>query len=281
MDAVLPDLLDAVLICSYQFSAELHDFSKYWSFLSADERKRADALAGERSRRRFAVSRGILRTLLARFVDADPWDVPVRLSLNGKPVLALPNDQHLRFNISHSGDHLVLALTRSGELGIDIEVADSRIDYDQVVGRFYSETEIDEFAAIERSAALPAFYTHWTRKEAVVKAEGLVLVENLRKIPVGPSRKSCILLRQRDCSVLDRNYAIVDIKAKDNSFVGALALEWSEHKRDVTGLGEPLIQWSTTEANIVVVDVRRRRRSADRRSSCIAPIVLPSGGCTQ
>jgi phosphopantetheinyl transferase len=98
------------------------------TLLCANERARAARIVHERDRVRWARSRGMLRLLLARYLDADPRKLRFELGAHGKPALegGPAQGSDLRFNLSHSGELLLVAVAIGVEVGADIECADER-----------------------------------------------------------------------------------------------------------------------------------------------------------
>jgi 4'-phosphopantetheinyl transferase len=96
--------------------------------LCAPERARAARIVHERNRMRWSRSRGMLRVLLARYLNADPRELRFGLGAHGKPALegGAKQDSDLRFNLSHSGELLLVAVAAGAEVGVDIECATER-----------------------------------------------------------------------------------------------------------------------------------------------------------
>lgn len=141
--------------------------------LSPDELTRAERFHFARDRRRFVVSRGVLRTILGRYLRIDPHQVQFRYSARGKPYLAEGmRDDTLRFNLAHSHELAVYAFTRKREIGIDLERVRPLTDAEEIAGRFFSTRENAEFRSLPENLKLEAFYNCWTRKEAYMKATG-------------------------------------------------------------------------------------------------------------
>jgi 4'-phosphopantetheinyl transferase len=132
--------------------------------LSEDELLRAAAYKVEDGRRNFVVTRAALRTLLGRYLDEDAATLRFATTTNGKPRLDHPLPT--QFNVSHSGSVGLIAVTRDGDVGVDVEQIKPRRDLDGVARRVFTEAERD---AIDGDAA---FYRHWVAKEAFVKATG-------------------------------------------------------------------------------------------------------------
>ncbi len=98
-----------------------------------------------------------LRQVLARYLDEDPAGIELRRGEHGKPALA-DSSSPLRFNLSHSGELALVAVTQGREIGVDIQKIKPRRD--------------------------DAFYKAWARREAIVKCAGTGLLAPLPPDPV-------------------------------------------------------------------------------------------------
>ena len=132
--------------------------------LSEDELLRVANFKVEDGRRRFVGTRAALRTLLGRYLDKDPGTLRFAASATGKPRLDPPS--LLQFNVSHSGEVAMIAVTRERDVGVDVEQIKPRTHLDGVARRVFTARERE---AIDGD---PAFYRHWVAKEAFVKATG-------------------------------------------------------------------------------------------------------------
>ncbi len=96
--------------------------------LCAEERARAERIVRERNRRLWSRSRGVLRALLGRYLDQDPRALQFELGPHGKPALHGSAEQapDLRFNLSHSGEIALVAVSAGREVGVDVERARER-----------------------------------------------------------------------------------------------------------------------------------------------------------
>lgn len=142
--------------------------------LSPDEAARAARFHFERHRRRFAVGRGALRTLLGRYLGIDPRAVAFAYGEKGKPALATPPGETppLRFNLSNSDELALVAFSRDAELGADLERLRPMPDGLDIAERFFSAPERRVLAAQPPAERDLAFFRCWTRKEAYLKAVG-------------------------------------------------------------------------------------------------------------
>ena len=167
--------------------------------LSEDERARMGRFHFANDRRNFALARGMLRTLLGRYLETSPQVLRFSYSQQGKPYLAAPySETGLEFNLSHSGGRVLAAICRERQVGIDIEKLRDDIDIDAVSERFFSASERDALTKIPPALRRAAFFHCWTRKEALVKAQGdgLVFPLDLFDVSVDVDREE-IALRTR------------------------------------------------------------------------------------
>jgi 4'-phosphopantetheinyl transferase len=141
--------------------------------LSDDERRRLSRFAFDRDRRRFAVARGTLREVLGERLGADPAAITFEYGRHGKPALGAPfSSSGVRFNVTHTDEIAVFALTHEREVGVDVESVRAMPDADLVAEHFFSEAETAVFRRLAPSDRLAGFYACWTRKEAFIKAQG-------------------------------------------------------------------------------------------------------------
>ena len=130
------------------------------SMLSEDERVRAARLA---SAPRWVVARAALRIVLAGHLGTHPSDVEFTAGPHGKPEIL---GSAPRFNLSHSGDLAVIALTPDAEVGIDVERTSRR---SSAIERTLTE---GERASLNRADRHTQLLQIWCRKEALAKAGG-------------------------------------------------------------------------------------------------------------
>jgi 4'-phosphopantetheinyl transferase len=142
--------------------------------LSDDERARAARFVRARDRRRFARCRAALREILGRLLDEPAGSLRFRAAAVGKPELDRGRGvvESVRFNVSHSAELGIIAVSRGRELGVDLEKVRPVSEAQGIVASFFTAAEQDAFAAIAEPARPAAFLRGWTRKEAVLKGFG-------------------------------------------------------------------------------------------------------------
>ncbi|MHB1177198.1 MAG: 4'-phosphopantetheinyl transferase family protein [Daejeonella sp.] len=128
---------------------------------------------------KFLIRRAILRILLGKYLSLSPSLIKFSTAQNKRPVLD-HEDQSLNYNVSHSGDRILIAISNSG-IGADIEHVQKEYQYRDVLEYSFSR---DEIRYIEESKdPLKNFYCLWTRKEALIKACSKGIDDDLPAIP--------------------------------------------------------------------------------------------------
>lgn len=140
--------------------------------LSPDERARAARFRFDRHRRRYVRGRFVLRRLLAACLGAAPGEIVLEYGKMGKPTLAGPGGW-LCFNLSHTGDAALIALTRDRQVGIDIESNTNPRRILDLARRVFTPGEAEQVEKCDMaSGCQDLFYRIWAAKEAFVKASG-------------------------------------------------------------------------------------------------------------
>ena len=168
---------------------------KAHALLSPDERDRAQRFHFPLHRRRYTIRRGMLRLLLGRYLHQDPASISFSYGSHGKP--ALPGKE-LHFNLSHSGNQACFAFSSTSPLGIDLEHVRPMPDLLGVAGTICSSVELTALHSLPPDEQTRAFFTCWTRKEALVKALGQGLSYPLDRISVSFDEPARLLDVQPD-----------------------------------------------------------------------------------
>ncbi len=158
--------------------------------LTEKERDKAGRFRFESDRRRYIIAHGFLRTLLGAYAQTSPEQLIFDAGPYGKPYL-LPqsgscaqNNVRVFFNLSYSHEMILLAVTLDGEVGADVEFMRPIADIDVIAQHFFSQEEQANLVSLPEEQKVAAFYTCWSRKEAVIKAVGLGLAMPLDSFTV-------------------------------------------------------------------------------------------------
>jgi 4'-phosphopantetheinyl transferase len=169
--------------------------------LSDEERERAGRLVMPVHRRRFVVTRGLLRTLLACYASLPAREIPIDSAGGGKPrLLGSPQDADLRFNVSHSEDSALFVLSLDREVGIDLEHIRPLRGYTRIAERNFTRREFEQISALPACERLRGFFSCWTRKEAYVKArgDGLLYPLDVFQVSVSPDQPALLIENFRE-----------------------------------------------------------------------------------
>jgi 4'-phosphopantetheinyl transferase len=154
--------------------------SEFNQFLTAQERQRAAKFINPLHGSRWTVARGYLRQMLSQYLNIPPAEIVFSYGQQGKPAIE-GND--LQFNLSHSGDRAVYAISAKYPVGIDLELIHPLPAAD-LVDRFFSVNEQAIFHSLPVEIQQAAFFHAWTQKEAYLKACGTGLHTPLEQIEV-------------------------------------------------------------------------------------------------
>ena len=181
-----PKLLnDEIHVWSASLEVPYARLEYFRRILSENEIDRAMRYCFEQDRRRFIIRRGLLRCILSGYLGQSPREISFSYNSYGKPALvSISGKPALYFNVSHSGGLALFAITQSQEVGVDIERIRPFEDAEDIVKRFFSSREKAEFSTLPERIKKQAFFTCWTRKEAVIKAMGQGLSYRLDKFSV-------------------------------------------------------------------------------------------------
>jgi 4'-phosphopantetheinyl transferase len=143
---------------------------------------------------------------------------------HGKPEVADRTGHELQFNLSHSHDLAVYAITRRRRIGVDIERV-REMAVNAMAHLVFSPDEQETLSALPRSEAIQTFLAGWTRKEAYVKArgEGFAIPFNSFEVSMVPNAPPALLRNLHAPADVDRwVLRHVDPAA---GYIGALAVE--------------------------------------------------------
>jgi|SRR5215216_144474 len=162
-----------------------HLLEKFRGTLNEQEHERAGRFHFEKHRRHFVAGRGVLRQLLAQYLDTKPETLKFAYGAYGKPEL---NGEHknsrLRFNMSHSHELALFAFAEDREIGVDVEHIRADFASEEIARHYFSRREVETFNLIPKQDQVDAFFRCWTRKEAYIKAIGKGLSQPLDQFDV-------------------------------------------------------------------------------------------------
>ena len=198
-----------------------------WETLSDEERRRAARHRFAVHRTRFVAGRAALRAVLSAYLGVPPSEVPLVTGAGGKPRLA--GDRDLDFNLAHSEDVALVAVTRGRAVGVDVERMRHGVPYERLARRFFAPGEAEALRRVPIRLRPAAFFACWTRKEAWLKASGHGLERGLPSalprfaVSVEP-RPTALAVTLPDRPEEGGRWSLVDVRV-GSGYAGALAVE--------------------------------------------------------
>jgi 4'-phosphopantetheinyl transferase len=157
------------------------------ALLSCQEQQKMNRLRRSDDRQRTLLGRGVLRLVLGAWLDRDPAALRFAAGPHGKPQLLhlgastpqgkLPQGKLPQFNISHSGDLILLAFHAAAPVGVDVERQQPDLDWRPIARRCLAPAQVESLLALPPAEAASAFVECWCALEAGLKARGVGLAQ--------------------------------------------------------------------------------------------------------
>jgi len=197
-----------------------HDEQALFGLLTEGEVLWAGRYGDPMYRRRFVVRRGILRSILASVLDADPRSIGIVADPGGKPRLP---DHETEISVAFSGDEALFAASPRTPIGVDIERIDPAFETKGIIADHFSDDERTEMSGLSVEDLTFRFFRAWTRKEACAKALGFGLARALSDYTVSGVKADGLAVSLEDGTRL----LVTDLPAPLGN-VAAVALEISD-----------------------------------------------------
>lgn len=152
-------------------------------FLNEKESNRALSYRYDHDRRRFIISRGVIKVLLSNYTQQNIKDILLVQGINKRPLLLNANGFDIDFNITHSEDLILFAISNN-KVGVDVEFINPDFNYNDILHACFTEEEKDWVCSSPNPRQ--TFYFLWTRKEALLKATGKGISDSLKYISCIP-----------------------------------------------------------------------------------------------
>lgn len=187
------------------------------SVLSRDEIARAERFVFAHHRDRFICGRYAMRRILGDCLGIAGDEVAIAYGSNGKPRLKSDSNgvTRVEFNMAHSENLALFAIGGVHDIGIDIEILRAPKDIRALAKSVFSEQENTQFQALDFASLVPAFFTCWTQKEAVLKALGTGLTLDANSIHVGLDGVDKKIVPPANCST--QTIAVTMIESAHNT----------------------------------------------------------------
>ena len=206
-----------------------HVFDVLHRNLSSDEEERAGRFIFTLDRNNFVVTRGILRDILAQYLDCQPGEIHFKFEPQGKPVVSLPDGStQLEFNLAHSSGLLALAVSGGRKVGVDIERVRPLSDLEGIASHAFSSYEQKELSKLTGEEKYRGFFRCWTRKEAYLKARGDGLLVPLDTFDMSLAANNPIRMLSNRFDPDEVSLWSFYTFKPEKGFIGALAMQGQE-----------------------------------------------------
>jgi 4'-phosphopantetheinyl transferase len=206
------------------------EIATFWETLNAEERQRAKRFVMPQHRERFIVARGMLRQLLANYLNYPAPQIKFSQGTYGKISLhqLLMPTAKIKFNLSHANNYALFAFAIDRDLGVDIEYMRADIEMEDIAQRFFSPAEASALLSLPKEARSQAFFNCWTRKEAFIKALGKGLYYPLHEfdVDIKVNGETKVDLSIHDQALQDKNWSLFSLNTISN-YAAALVVEGS------------------------------------------------------
>ena len=141
--------------------------------LSKNESQKAERFVYRADYERYVYFHGALRYILSAYTNIPAHLISFKENAYGKPYVDTQGGHSpIKFNMSHSKNICVVAITRGREIGIDVEAIRNISDAREIVKKYFSSDEQKLLLAAPEKSFFKLFFVCWTQKEAFAKAIG-------------------------------------------------------------------------------------------------------------
>lgn len=194
----------------------------YFHILSNEERKIYSNFKVNWRKKLYIITWVILRLLLSKYTNKQPEKITFYKNKYGKPFIKSSN---LKFNISHSKEKLVVAISEC-EVGVDVEYIDTNFDIGDIIDIVLSENEKLSIKTLNPKLQKKQFFLYWTQKEALLKAIGTGINTDLNTLEI-----NCDMVLNNECRLLRFNeWGILPLEILDSKYVAHVAYNCNINK---------------------------------------------------
>lgn len=147
----------------------------YHEILNTEELSIQSKFIKKKHRHQYLITRSLVRNVLSYYVNnrVKPHQWHFHKNNYGKPVIANPGFSGLLdFNLSHSENIVVLAVTGGQDVGVDVEYIQDGGKALRLADEYFSCKEVDSLLLLPKELREDRFFDLWTLKEAYTKACG-------------------------------------------------------------------------------------------------------------
>lgn len=184
----------------------ISDFSKdaLIEILSPSECQKVKSFRLEEEQNQFLISKALLKLILARYTGQTAQSIQLSYSINGKPYIT--NKSGVQFNLSHTGNALLIGFTKNVDIGVDIERVNRTVNFSKIIPLLYSEKELETFNSLKDNDKNDSFFKSWTCKEAFIKAKGSGLTFPINQLELSLLDGEKVKIQNTPWDFLEKEY---------------------------------------------------------------------------
>lgn len=172
-----------------QYIHQVDLLTRYKGLLTEEESQKQQSYMFEKHCHNALITRAFVRDLLSHYANVPPYFWRFKKGPHGKPEIV--NSQlPLRFNISHTDDLIICAVTLNDDIGCDVEMTNRNCEFLSIAENFFSSSEFAELLGKTGTQQRSRFFDYWTLKESYIKAwsQGLTIPLADFNFHIGPSK---------------------------------------------------------------------------------------------
>ncbi len=148
--------------------------SRYRSWLTPEEDQKRLRYRFEKHQHQYLITRALIRSVLSHYHNAiQPQEWRFELNQWGKPsIIEKQNPDACVFNLSHTDGLITCALTKTHQLGVDVENITREGETIKIADRYFSPSEYQKLISLPEEKQNDRFFDLWTLKESYIKACG-------------------------------------------------------------------------------------------------------------
>jgi len=186
-ESIAPLGRPTIHVWSARAASDAREICLAMNLLDAGELQRIQRIRLQEARRLALTSHAVKRLVLASYLRRRPQSLRFVAGSFGKPMIrsAAGDPPDIHFNLSHSGNSILLAVSNHRPVGIDTEVWSPETSLADLGARVLSAAELGAAGELSPADAHRALMRTWVRKEAVLKAVGVGLQGDMTRLHVG------------------------------------------------------------------------------------------------
>jgi 4'-phosphopantetheinyl transferase len=185
----------------------IFNYDKFYEFVNKEKKQKVMKFRRNEDKIRSLVGDTLTRVISCKHLECKNKDIKYKYNEYGKPYIK----ENLEFNISHSGEYVVVAIDDC-PVGIDIEEM-KNIEFEGIAKGYYDESEYKWIINHEKEQQMRCFYKLWTLKESYVKyvGKGLSIAFNSFKFKINEKKNLFEIDKNSDGEIIHfKNYDLVD-----------------------------------------------------------------------